>query len=254
MLKQFKNELLPGLKGTVKKLIILDYDGTLVNHENRPEVAIPSEQLLYILKSLSEKSNTDVFVISGRKFNDIEDFFGSLSINLISDHGAMIKENGIWKDALSTSTNWKESVKPILDEFTNICPGSLIEEKKFSLAWHYRNVTENTGQLLSRQLIDRLQHSVKKYNLKVLDGNKVVEILMNNIGKGIALKNILSGSDYDYILCIGDDKTDEEMFELLGENKNADTIKVGEGKSAAKYRLNNVKEVISLLNEIVNAD
>lgn len=89
------------------------------------------------------------------------------------------------------------------------------------------------------------------HNFKILDGNKVVEIKSNEIGKGKATKYLVERENYDFILSIGDDKTDEEMFEFLMSHPEAITIKVGEGNTMAKYLLANVKLVIKLLKRLL---
>jgi trehalose 6-phosphate synthase/phosphatase len=136
---------------------------------------------------------------------------------------------------------------PVLKQITDACPKSYVEEKKFSLTWHYRNVDPDLGYSSSRELIHLLQEIIHSYNLKILDGNKVVEILTNDTGKGSAVKKLFEQHSYDFVLSIGDDATDEEMFEFFLNYSNAFTVKVGEGPTHARYRLKSINEVASLL-------
>lgn len=232
------------------KLLLLDYDGTLVDYSLTPEKAIPSEKLVGILIKLIDKPQTKIIIISGRGHQDIEKLLGHLPMDIIAEHGAMIKENGEWKKQIVDNGSWKNKVLPVLNRITLSCPNSFVEEKHFSLAWHYRNAELQSGVTHSRELIRILESIILSYNLKILDGNKVVEIMNKEIGKGNAVKNIVEQTNYDYILSIGDDKTDEEMFEFLLHNSNADTIKVGNGNTFAKYKLDNFNNVISLLEQL----
>ncbi|MGE0090463.1 MAG: trehalose-phosphatase [Bacteroidales bacterium] len=244
-----KAELIEKFRKSNNKLILLDYDGTLVDFFPFPEEAKPSEKLLDILKKLAEIPKTNVVIITGRAYKDIDNFLGHLPINLIAEHGGIVKINRIWEKQTIDNNLWKNKVLPILNQITLACPNSFIEEKQFSLSWHYRNA--KTGYVNSRNLIELLDNVIHSNKLKILDGNQVIEILSNEIGKGKAVKNILKHNKFDYILSIGDDKTDEEMFEFLLDNPVADTIKVGKGNTSAKYKLDNVDKVISLLKQLL---
>jgi len=232
------------------KLVLLDYDGTLVHFEPFPDKARPSEPLLDVLERLAEKPFTRIIIITGRECKDIDRMIGHLSIDIIAEHGAYIKENGIWNSKVDDKCSWKKSHIPLLNRFSVMCPGSFVEEKQFSLAWHYRKCKSESAYKYSRELIGLLVRLKNDCNLKVIDGNKVVEIMPEKIGKGEAVKRILEKNKYDYILSIGDDRTDEEMFGFLSDISYAFTIKVGNGNTVAKYRVKNEKSVIKLLEQL----
>jgi len=242
-------DILEKYKRAKNRLILLDYDGTLVDFTPVPEDAVPSNELLNILRGISSKPNTKLIIISGRNQKDIEKFVGELPIDFIAEHGAMLKKQGKWQKQNIDISEWKEPVLAVLNETSSFCPGSFIEEKNFSLAWHYRNA--ETGYIQSRKLIKILDSINSSYNFKVLDGNKVVEIKSDENGKGRAAKYFVEQGDYDFILSIGDDKTDEEMFEFFLNHPEAITIKVGEGNTMAKYLLESVDQVIKLLNRLL---
>jgi len=232
------------------KLVLLDYDGTLVHIESLPGKAKPSEPLLAVLERLAERPLTRVIVITGRECNDIDSMIGHLSIDIIAEHGAFIKENGKWSIRINDKCLWKKSLIPLLNRFSLMCPGSFVEEKQFSLAWHYRKCKSESAYKYSREMIDMLSKIKSDCNLKILDGNKVIEVMPAEIGKGEAVKKLTEHIKYDYILSIGDDKTDEEMFGVLSNIPHAATIKVGNGNTVAKYRIKNEKSVIELLEQL----
>jgi trehalose 6-phosphate synthase/phosphatase len=245
--KTLQSELIYKYRKSGKKLILLDYDGTLVTYKPKPEQALPPESLLDILNRLNGHAETDLIVISGRDHPDIDSLLGDLPIKIIAGHGAIRKENGVWKDQVSEEIRWKDTIRPILDHMSLQCPESFIEDKRFSLAWHYRNTDHNTGFAYSRQLIKQLKMYLDRFGLKILDGNMVIEIMHKEIGKGIAVQKLMAGKKYDFILSIGDDVTDEEIFALFIPENNAATIKVGSGTTKAKYLCSSVEEVVLFL-------
>jgi trehalose 6-phosphate synthase/phosphatase len=245
-----KKELIEKYRKAADKLILLDYDGTLVNYELIPDNARLPDHLTDILIKLINKPETKVLIISGRGHQDIDKLLHHLPINIIAEHGAIIKEKGVWKNLVTDNSLWKEAIVPILNRITSACPNSFVEEKNFSLAWHYRNAESSSGYVHSRELINRVEKYIGLNNLKILDGNKVVEIMSREIGKGKAVKNLVKYDNFDFILSIGDDVTDEEIFELFLSDANSFTIKVGNGSTFAKYKLDSVGEVVMFLNEL----
>lgn len=233
-----------------KRLILLDYDGTLIEYTAIPGTDRLPAQLFDILKNLIDYSHTELFIITGRSQEEIDKIFTNLPVNIIAEHGAMIKEKGVWKPQVINNCSWKEEIYPVLNQITFECPGSFIEEKFFSLAWHYRTANTQSGYLHSRELISILEKTLNFHKLKLLDGNKVVEIMTRENGKGKAAEKLFEQKNYDFILSIGDDVTDEEVFEYFLHFNNAFTIKVGEGVTCAKYQFAGISDVVSLLKHI----
>ncbi len=233
------------------RLVLLDYDGTLVNYAAKPETAKLSEHVFDILSGFIENPLTKIFIITGRSHLDIEKLLSHIPIDIIAEHGAMVRESGLWKRQAINNFSWKKAIIPIMNQFAVTCHGSFVEEKSFSLAWHYRTADPEIGYSCSRELIDLLTNIAPSYNLKVLDGKKVVEILSNETGKGRAVKKLFEQNSFDFVLSIGDDATDEEMFEYLLNFSNAYTIKVGEGTTFAKYQLTSIGDVAVLLKQLL---
>lgn len=243
-------EMVKKFKKASNKMILLDYDGTLVNYELIPKNAKLSEQINEILIKLIEKPKVKIVIISGRGYQEIDKLLVHLPIDIVAEHGAMIKEDGVWKTKINIDDTWKNGVIDIFNKVTSTCPASYIEEKKFSLAWHYRNTDPQSGYTYSRKLINLLENNVDLSNLKILDGNKVVEVLTNENGKGKAVKRLVELTDYDFILSVGDDATDEEMFEFFLPFSNAYTVKVGNGDTFAKDKVEDINDVMLLLKQL----
>jgi trehalose 6-phosphate synthase/phosphatase len=243
-------EIIDKYKNAKSRLVLLDYDGTLIDHTPIPYTTRLSDHLFDILIKIVGTPQTELFIITGRSYKDIDKILDHLPIDIVAEHGAMIKEDGLWENKLNNNCAWKETILSILNQVTLSCPESFIEEKSFSLAWHYRNAELQSGFMRSRELISILERIVHAFNLKILDGNKVVEIMNSEVGKGNAVKRIFEQKNYDFVLSIGDDTTDEEMFEFLLPVSKAFTIKVGNGVTFAKYKLPGINEVGLLLKHL----
>jgi trehalose 6-phosphate synthase/phosphatase len=250
MEKSIREEIKEKYRAANRRLVLLDYDGTLVKHTSIPYTTRLSEHLFDILIKIVGTPQTELFIITGRSFKEIDKILDHLPIDIIAEHGAMIKENGIWKNKINENCAWKETIIPILNQVTSSCPNSFVEEKSYSLTWHYRNAELQSGFDYSRELIRILESTLKSFNLKILDGNKVVEIMTKEVGKGRAVQKLFEQNNYDFTLSIGDDVTDEEMFEYFLHISNAFTIKVGKGGSFAKYNLTGINDVLSLLKHL----
>ena len=243
-------ELVEKYRKATNRLILLDYDGTLVSYFPEPGAALLPDHIFNLLTSLLDTSDNEVFIITGRSSIEIDRVLNNLPINIIAEHGAAIRVNGVWKNSVSDTGLWKKSIKPLLDQATLKCPKSFAEEKRFSLAWHYRNADPELGHAISEELMKSVSQTVQSAHLKILNGNKVVEILNVAVGKGIAVKDLLEHNNYDFILSVGDDATDEEMFESLMDIQNAFTIKIGAGATYARYKFTDIYEVERLLQHL----
>lgn len=232
------------------RLFLLDYDGTLVPFTKHPSHAIPSESVISTLRKLSSLPGTKLIIISGRDSTSLENWFGDLPITLVSEHGASVKEVGeSWVDCVPGEQAWKENLRSVLDLFCQRSPGSFIEEKKHTMAWHYRNVDPELGFIRSRELVDSLHHMLRNAPLQIIDGNKVIEIRIPGVNKGEVTKRIMEANQYDFVLAVGDDKTDEDMFKML--DQKAYTIKIGQGHTAARFHVNEQQQVLALLQRFI---
>ena len=254
---KIKKNLINNYSKSNNRLLLLDYDGTLVPFASRPEKAKPDNELLTILKSLSLDTKNKVVIVSGRDKVILDKWFGKINAGLIAEHGAWIREEGKdWETIEPLQNNWKEKILPILEYYVDRTPGTFIEEKEFSLVWHYRRVDNKLASVRSIELKNDLLHFTANLNLDVLEGNKVIEIKKADINKGRAVLKWISGQNtlrkkgWDFILSIGDDLTDEDVFAVLPES--AYSIKVRLGPSRARFNLDSVKDVRLLIKELIS--
>ncbi|MCF8226130.1 MAG: bifunctional alpha,alpha-trehalose-phosphate synthase (UDP-forming)/trehalose-phosphatase [Bacteroidales bacterium] len=237
-----------------KRILFLDYDGTLSGFKKNPEDAKPDEALYEILRNLTNDNKNTVTIISGRDKETLGRWFGNeWNIHFIAEHGVWLRDpDGEWHMMEPIDNQWKESVQPFLEYYVDQTPRSFIEHKNFSLVWHYRKADPDLGIQRAWELKDELRTLTSNLNLEIMDGDKVLEIKYSGINKGRAALQKMGQTDYDFIFAIGDDWTDEYTFESMPEK--AYTIKVGAKTTEAKYYIEGVEKVRELLKCFHNQD
>lgn len=236
---------------TSSRLIFLDYDGTLQRFYNNPQAASPDEELYKLLDNLTKDKKNKLVLISGRDKDTFERWFGDKKYTLIAEHGAWLRESGKgWIERKTVHSEWKDSILPVLESYVDRTPGSLIEEKTYSLVWHYRKADIELGDIRALELVHDISGLIYNQDLEIMEGKKVIEIKVSGINKGTAASEFLLSNPSDFILAMGDDWTDEFLFKELPET--ACTIKVGSDNSAAKFFVNNYKDVRGFLAELAS--
>lgn len=248
---KIQDKLINKYKKANKRIIFLDYDGTLVGFKNKPDAAVPDKEIYQILDKLSENNKNELVLISGRDRNTFDKWFKDKNYSMIVEHGVWMKgpEND-WQLIEQMNVDWKESIRPAIEFYVDRTPGTFIEEKNFSLVWHYRKADPELGVIRSNELKDELTSLIANHNLEILEGNKVIEVKNSGINKGRSAIMMMGNENFDFVMGIGDDWTDEYLFEAL--QNRAETIKVGLKNTKAKYNVEsflNVRELLRKLSE-----
>ena len=240
-----------------ERLLFLNYDGTLSGYTGRPEQAAPSYDLIEMLGRLANHAANHVALVSGRRREDVERWFGSVTgLCLAAEHGAWIRPCDSQEWAVlhqGRVDEWKPKVLELLEEFVNRAPGSLIEEKENSVVWHYRMTHPEFGEWMASDLIGVLEGMLSETEVSAVRGQKCVEIRPLWIHKGQVVEEILKRYPHsDFVFAVGDDRTDEDMFTKLGPD--AWTVRVGKGETGARFHLPNPARVRALLHRFAVAD
>jgi trehalose 6-phosphate synthase/phosphatase len=232
-----------------KRLLLLDYDGVLREFVSDPQMASPSPQVRALLHRLGSNPANEVVIISGRSKHDLQEWFGDLPLALAAEHGAFFKrrDGKNWHRATSVDPAWQAEVKELFTDYVALTPGSRIEQKDAALVWHYRTASPFHAQKNLVGLRRQLKPLLKRYALSEKPGHKVLEVHPSDVNKGRAAQEWLL-HDFDFVLAMGDDTTDEDMFKALPPGGHS--IKVGFGPSAAQYRLSGVAEVLRFLETL----
>lgn len=248
-----REQLVADYRAGKDRLLLLDYDGTLVPFAAKPQKAVPGEAMREVLHGLVQAPENEVVVISGRDRYTLENWFGEMDVGIIAEHGVWVKErSGEWRMPEALSDEWKGEIQPLLELYTDRTPGSFIEEKDYSLVWHYRRTEPVLGAQRAKELKDDLLYLTSNLDVGVLDGNKVIEIKNNVVNKGRAALNWITERAWDFLLAIGDDRTDEDLFAAMPPE--AYSIKVGLAPSRARFNLVSQRDVLPLLKRCIEAD
>jgi trehalose 6-phosphate synthase/phosphatase len=245
-------EMTERLRAAPRLVLVLDYDGTLVPYATVPEMALPDEGLVALLRALARRHGTEIHLVSGGSRETLADWFGTLPIGLYAEHGFWARPPGAteWTPQPMPPQEWRDKVLPLLRLVTERTPGSLVEEKTASLAWHYRMSEPVFGAFQANELRIHLSQLLSNLPVEVLTDDKVVEIRPFGASKGALLAPLLSQiGDHACIVAMGDDRTDEELFAALP--KGAVTVHVGPGPSRAEVRLPHVDAARRLLESIL---
>jgi trehalose 6-phosphate synthase/phosphatase len=232
---------------------MFDYDGTLISFTKKPKDAQPDTELKRLLLGLAKKRRNHLAIISGRDRSTMEQWLGDIPCSLVAEHGAWIRldPHSGWRVQQNVTTGWKSRVRPILKTYEARVPGSFVEEKELGLAWHYRKASPELGEIRSHELFDNLNEYLANTGLQLMHGKKVIEIRPGGINKGQAARDLLMTDDYDFVLAIGDDWTDEDLFKALPEG--AFSIKIGYATTHAQFFLDSpqaCRRFLHALNKI----
>lgn len=252
MTPDVRESLIERINNHAKLVFLLDYDGTLVPFALTPGKAFPDPELLDLLRVLTQRPNTAVHIVSGRDRQTLEQWFAGLSIGLHAEHGLWnrLDPRDDWRTEHPFPPPWKTCVLPLLEQSTRCTPGSLIEHKSASIAWHYRMAAPEFGAFQAKELHLHLAEVLSNFPVHVLSGDKVIEVKLRSVDKGQVVSAFFSNLPDTLLVALGDDRTDEDLFAALPENGVA--IHVGANSSRAPYRLDDYRAVRSLLRAILD--
>ncbi len=247
---EIADRLIEDYKKAARRIVLVNYDGTLVPYVKFPENAGPSADLINLLKNIEKNDKTDIVISSGRSKDELDAWLGEAPVNITAEHGIWIRdaESKEWKLFKPISNEWKEEILPILELYTDRLPGSFIEEKQYSISWHYHKADILQASFLSKEVNDYLLSLVTNIGLQVLHGRKTIEVSNAGINKGELAMHWISRKNYDFIMGIGSGWSDEMLFNTLPEN--AWSIAVGMLKTDARYVIKKQEDVIELLKTL----
>lgn len=209
-----------------KRLFMFDYDGTLTPIVKDPQAAIPSDRVLRTIKTLAADPRNAVWIISGRDQAFLDEWMGHIpELGLSAEHGCFIRKprSDDWENlAERTDMSWQSEVMDIFQHYTERTQGSFIERKRVALTWHYRRADPEYGAFQAKECRKHLEETVaKKWDVEVMAGKANLEVRPTFVNKGFIAKRLVDeygtgpGQAPEFILCLGDDFTDEDMFRAL---------------------------------------
>ncbi len=238
--------------------LFLDYDGTLVPIADKPELALPDEVTLALLKKLCANPSYRVVVASGRDREFLERHLPA-EVSLICEHGACVRcdntgefvqlvEDGGMQEV------W-DAVLDVMRDFESRIPGSRIERKEYGLVWHYRMAEPIFAQQQAAELAEALGGLLQRTALGVGISKKAVEVRHTLVNKGDGVRYVLRKWQFDPaldgLLTAGDDRTDEDMFRVWP--KHNVSIGIGDVPMSAAYATER-DTFIKFLDGLVRSD
>lgn len=231
---------LAGLRESPQALLLFDYDGTLVPIVSHPAWARPDQDLLGLLGQLCAQPRYTVGIVSGRRVQELAQFFEGLSLYLVGLHGGeAITPKGTYINYVGDHSVASLALRTLaakargLLQQLNQPAGFLVEDKGIALALHYRGAAPADAAKVVPQFLAWAEESSNRSDLEIIRGKKVVEVRPQGINKGKAVERMVASWPGSLcpgaaILYVGDDVTDEDAFKALGRRKEALTIYIGE--------------------------
>lgn len=244
-----RKKLIQDYRRAQRRLLLFSYDGTLVHFDRQPSRAKPDKEVIELLRVLASDQANEIVIISGREKSKLSRWLDSLHVSIVAEHGVWIRRRGDqWHLMEPLRQDWKPEIHPILELYMDRTPGSFIEEKEYSLVWHYRQSDPDLAEQRVNELKMNLLNLTQNLNVGLLEGEKAVEIKNMGVSKASAALTWLQEGVWDFVLTVGNDITDEGMFDVLPEE--AYSIKVGFGHTKANYNAVDVEDVRTLLLEL----
>jgi trehalose 6-phosphate synthase/phosphatase len=241
------------LRSAPRLVLLLDYDGTLVPFARAPDLATPDRALRELLTALAAKPGVRVHIVSGRSRETLERWLGNLPIGLHAEHGYWSRDapDRAWTAIRDVSVAWKQDVRKILERATTATPGTLVEEKTASLAWHYRMAEPELAAARAEELGYQLEALLKGSPVELLRGDKVIEIRPTGVSKGRIIERVVDHAEQPaaVLVAMGDDQTDEDLFLALPPDGLA--IGVGFRPTVARYRVASPRAARAFLESLL---
>lgn len=205
-----------------ERLLLFDYDGTLTPIVENPAAAILTDEALSSIQSLAADPKNAVWIISGRNQSFLEQLFGHLpEVGIVAEHGSFLRPPGSdgWEDLTAkVDMSWQDEVTKVFQRYTDLTPGSRIEKKRAGVVWHFRQASQDYAMLQAAECKKDLESTIGRLSpLDFVDGKCVLEARLRLVNKGQVAQRLVdeiravSGKPPDFVLCFGDDVTDEGM-------------------------------------------
>lgn len=219
-------EVTAAYRAAKNRLIICDYDGTLVQLQSLPQLAGPPPIVLNIMNGMCEDPRNRVFIVSGRERRFMDTWLGKLRAGLAAEYGFYYRmpDEKQWQSiGQGLDLSWKDVVQPIMQYFTERTPGTYVENKESSLTWHYRDADPHFGLWQAKDMQIHMEDVLSNMPLEILQGSRMVEVRHQAANKGAVAELVLRAlanpavqaerGEVDFIFLVGDDKSDEDMFQ-----------------------------------------
>ncbi|KAJ6339837.1 hypothetical protein OIU77_007726 [Salix suchowensis] len=235
--KLSNDHIISAYKRTSKRAIFLDYDGTMVPHTSIAKN--PTPEVISVLNNLCADPMNNVFIVSGRGKESLSDWFVQCeNLGIAAEHGYFLRWSGM--------SDWETS--------------------SLAVDFDWKNIAEPCHEI-AKELLDHLENVLANDPVAVKRGQNIVEVKPQGVTKGLVTEKVLSkmiasGKPPGFVLCIGDDRSDEDMFESISNTPYSPSLPsapaifactVGQKPSKARYYLDDTVDVLALLQCLADA-
>ena len=223
------------LRRAAKRVLALDYDGTLAPFREERMKAFPVEGVADCLTSISKAGNTTVVIISGRPVGEILELIGDVGLTIIGSHGwEMLTADGNHRLKLP-SLEQKRMLQQAEKDVAKLGLEDHAEKKVASVAVHTRGVPRERAARIETQLMDLWGGGSPTREMECRQFNGGVELRSIGIDKGTILLQLLAGEPRaTFCVYVGDDETDEDAFGAIRDRGYG--VKVGRSTVPTRAR------------------
>lgn len=224
--------------------LFLDFDGTLVEIAPSPDAVTLDPRVAPALDALRLSLGGALAFVSGRPIGFLDSVFEPYRFDVAGLHGAQIRTNGELRAQAASPEGMREATRDLV-RFANSHVGVIVEDKRISLALHWRMASHLEGEALElmRAVAARMGPAVR-----LQYGKSVAEIVPVSASKGSAIASMMQSPPYAWRtpVFIGDDVTDEAGFEAVNALGGV-SIRIGAGETCATRRIDSPTQLRALL-------
>jgi trehalose 6-phosphate phosphatase len=228
-----------------------DIDGTLVEIASSPSSVVVHDELPDLIAQLHVLSGGAVSLITGRSIADVDRFLPLPGISVAGQHGLELRTAGGRIISHPVPQHRLDDLRLAVSDAVARHPALIAEFKGSSIALHYR-LDPRLGGYAHRLMNTLMSRYTPDFAIQ--KGKRVVELRPAAIDKGGAIRELMSTEPFAgrVPVFVGDDVTDEIGFAVVNDMLGH-SVKVGGGRTAAKWRLRDVTEVRDWLRSGVDA-
>ena len=227
------------------RVLLFDNEGTLATIMKKLsglKAKGPSARNLEYLQELCKETSNTVFVITGREKRVLEESYGHMEgLCMAAEYGAFLRwnESEDWRAYGDHSGLWKDTAARVIKAYVSRTEGAESVTKESSVTFQYRNADPDLGSWQAKELCSHLDVILRQYmnECEISSGLGYVEVKPRGINKGTSAYRIMQDvyerkGPIDFVLAIGDDTSDEEMFKVLRGMKKTESSLLSTGASA----------------------
>jgi trehalose 6-phosphate phosphatase len=233
-----------------RSTLFLDFDGTLVDLAPRPDAIEVDPGLGDLLRSLSERTEGRVVIITGRAIEDVTQYLQGFDGPIIGGHGAQERIEGEIRNHELANPETVKRLGEMTTAFAATHPGLICEQKPTGVVLHFRQNEDLASQAYA--FLRALSETHEGFDLH--HSKMAYELRPQGIGKDVSMKRLMESEKFKSTMPIffGDDVTDEPALHWVAEQGGI-AVKVGEGETAAGCRLGDPQAARRTLRRWVEA-